>query len=160
MEANSSRRKRVCSVADRCGPLFNAAWRSPSVQLPDISTTGAPRCFYCRNKCRSGCFTSAKEAKSPLPRCLRTNSVQPSLVTSLASHATYLSMLSGSWACLGRGMRVGRLEAGYYVLFFNSQIKMILQSLGTKTFYCLLVVLIVTFAPIYFHLSLPAILVL
>ena len=102
----------MCSVADRCGPRFSAAWCSPSVQLPDMSTTGAPQCLYCCNKRRAGCFTSAKEAKSPRPRSLHTNSAHQSLWTSFASRATYLPMSSGSVACVGRGMRVGRLAAG------------------------------------------------
>ena len=76
-------------MADRCGPPFSVAWRSPSVQLPDISTTNAPRCLYCRNKRLAGCFTSAKEAKYPRPRRLRTNSAHPSLWTSFVSRATY-----------------------------------------------------------------------
>ena len=102
----------MCSVADRCGPRFSAAWRSPSVQLPDISTTNAPRCLYCRNKRLAGCFMSAKEEKYPRPRHLRTNSSHPSLWTSFALRVTYLPMLSGSVACVGRVMRVGRLAAG------------------------------------------------
>ena len=102
----------MCSVADRCGPPFSVAWRSPSVQLPNISTTGAPQCLYCRNKRLAGCLISAKEAKSPHPCRLRTNSAHPSLWTFFALRATYLPMSSGSVACVGRGMRVGRLAAG------------------------------------------------
>ena len=102
----------VCSVADRCGPRFSAAWRSPSVQLPDTGTTVAPRCLYCRNKRRAGCSTSVKEAKSPRPRRRLTNSAHPSLSTSFALRATYLPMSSGSEACVGRGMQVGRLAVG------------------------------------------------
>ena len=32
-------------MADRCVPRFSAAWRSPSVQLPDISTTRSSTMF-------------------------------------------------------------------------------------------------------------------
>ena len=110
----------MCSVADRCGPRFSAAWRSPSVHLPDASTTGAPRCLYCRSKRRAGCLMSAKEEKSPRPRRLRTNSAHPSLLTSFASRATYLPMSSGSEACVGRGMQVGCLAAGSDVVLRGS----------------------------------------
>ena len=55
---------------------------------------------------------SAKEAKSPRPRRRLTNSAHPSRSTSFASRATYLPMSSGSEACVGRGMRVGRLAVG------------------------------------------------
>ena len=99
-------------MSDRCSPCFSAAWRSPSVQLPYISTTGTQRCLYLHNKRLVRCFTSAKEEKSPRPCILRTNYAHLSLWTSLALRATYLPMSSGSVACVGRGMRVGRLAAG------------------------------------------------
>ena len=126
IEANSSWRKGACSVADRCGTLFNAAWRSPSDHFPFISTTGAPPCLYCINKRRSGCFTSDREAKSPRPRRQRTNSVQPSLVTSPASRTTYLPISSGSRACCGRGIRAGRLASGSDVFLRGGVLSLLL----------------------------------
>ena len=77
-----------------------------------ISTTGAPRCLYCLNKRRAGCFTSAKEEKSPHPRRRRTKSAQTSLMISSASRTTYLPMLSGSRAYCGRGIRAGPFASG------------------------------------------------
>ena len=103
-------------MADLCGPLFNAARRSRYDHSPVISTTGAPRCLYFRNKRRAGCFTSYREAKSPRPHCRRKNSVQPSLLAASASQTTYSPMSSGSRACCGRGIRAGRLASGSEVV--------------------------------------------
>ena len=109
-------------MADWCSPLFNCARHSPSGHSPKISTTGAPRCLYCRNKRRAGCFTSDREAKSPRPRLRRTNYVHPSLVTSYDLHMTYLPMSYISRDCCVRGIRAGCLASGSAV-FLRSDVR-------------------------------------
>ena len=106
-------RKGGCSSAARCGPRAIAARRSNSSHGPMLNTTSAPRCLYWRSRRRARCATSDKDAKSPRPRHLLTNSVQPCFRTSFASQRMYSPRSSGSSTCWGRGIRGTRLGSGW-----------------------------------------------